>query len=175
MQDTLNQHLGTYLENWQKLVQARNNTEFFASLKPVAVGWKVADRAEYDKLCHDLHDACDKIIETWMNGRWIAKLHLKDSTLNGGITIIKVMQRRPGSSDALGLDHVDFYGKRADKLEEILKHESGLTWTWESNDAVTGYRWISLWFNSTEAKVRDATVLDTIIGELAELNNDIIA
>lgn len=69
MLDELDKALETYGQSWQKLVDNRTNRGFFEGLKPVAVGWKVADRAEYDRLVAELHDQADKIIETWMNGR----------------------------------------------------------------------------------------------------------
>jgi hypothetical protein len=102
-------------------------------------------------------------------------MHLKDEKVGGDIKIIKIMQRRPDSNDALGLDHVDFYGPEVAQATTALDKETNLKWTPESNDAVDNYSWISLWFDGTEAKLRDGTVLDTIIGELQELNNDIKA
>ena len=163
----------TYMQSWRKLQASAQNKSFFASLKPVAVGWKVADSEEYKKLYDACHAQCDKTIETWMNERWIAKLHLKDTTLSEGITILKLMQRRPGSSDALGIDHVDFYNADGQSIEQVLKDEPEIHWTWETNDVVDDYRWISVWFSGTEAKVRNSTVLDTVIEELDQLNNDI--
>jgi hypothetical protein len=175
MLDEINQSLKRYDQKWQALRSSRANQDFFASLKPVAIGWKTADKAQYDKAREELHDSCDRVIETWMNGRWIAKMHLKDSKLEGGITIVKVMQRRPDSEDALGLDHVDFYSPKVADAEEILKQEPDLKWSWESNDVIDSYDWISLWFDGAEAKLKSDTVLDIIQKELAELNAQIIA
>lgn len=173
MLDELNQAIAEYQGKWQRFVGGRLNREFFQALKPVAVGWKVADRAEYDRLCAELHDSCDKIIETWMNGRWIGKMHVRDTKLASGIEIVKVMQRRPGSHDATGLDHVDFYSPEVARAEEVLSQEKDVNWTRETNDAVAGYGWISIWFAGTEAKLKDTTVLDIVIGELGELNRKI--
>ena len=170
MLDEINSALETYNQSWQKLIDDRANRQFFESLKPVAVGWKVADQAEYTQVIAELHDLADKIIETWMNGRWIAKLHLKDTKLTNGVELIKIMQRRPGSDDALGLDHVDFYSPEVASAEPLLKQEQGLNWTWESNDVIQGYDWISIWFEGTEAKLKSDTVLDIIQVELKELN-----
>jgi hypothetical protein len=174
MIDELNSNMKTYFTRWKSLVGAQSDKTFFEALKPVAVGWKVADRAEYDKLLAELHDQTDKIIETWMNGRWVAKLHLT-TPLESGIQLVKLMQRRPDSDDPLGLDHVDFYNPAGNDIEAVVQKEAGLKWTWESNDIVDDYRWISFWFDGTEAKVRNSTVLDTIADELQQLNNDIKA
>lgn len=170
MIDELNTALKGYFTKWDVLVTARKDQAFFTDLKPVAVGWKVADRAEYDKLCTLLHDQSVRIIETWMNGRWIAKVQLKDDSLERGMKIIKVMQRRPGSKDALGLDHVDFYSPKVVDGEAVLKQETDLQWSQESNDIIAGYEWLSIWFEGTEAKIKAGTVFDIIIAELKEVN-----
>lgn len=174
MWDQIVSGLQTYNEQWNELVSDRKNKAFFTQLKPVAVGWKVADREEYDEVCKQLHDDCDRIIETWMNGRWIAKLHLKESTLPGDIRIIKVMQRRPDSNDALGLDHVDFYSKDV-AIDNALQAEGDLGFSTESNDVIAGYEWTSLWFKDSEAKIKADTVMDIIIKELEEINTEIKA
>lgn len=168
--DEINQKLSEYSANWEKLVAARTNKEFFEGLKPVALGWKVADEADYKQLYERLREDCDRIVETWMNDRWIAKMHLKDAKLTGNIEIIKLMQRRPGSDDKLGLDHVDFYSPEVVHADEILSKEQDLKWTHESNDVVDNYDWISIWFNNTEAKLKAATVIDIVTKELQEIN-----
>jgi hypothetical protein len=173
MIDELNQKLQEYSDNWEKLVAGRSDKQFFSNLKPVAAGWKVADEAEYKKLYNELRTQCDRIVETWMNGRWIAKMHLKDTKLTGSIEIVKLMQRRPNSGDALGLDHVDFYSPAVLRAEEVLAKETGLKWTHESNDVVDNYDWISIWFNGTEAKLKAGTVIDIVITELQEIGDRI--
>jgi hypothetical protein len=174
MIEEINQALEAYEQKWQKLISVRHERQFFAHLKPTAVGWKAEDRAEYDRLVADLHDRTDHIIETWMNGRWVAKLHLKDTKLANGAEIVKIMQRRPGSSDAIGLDHVDFYAPDMTHAESVLKSEPNLKWTWESNDIIDSYTWLSIWFDGTEAKLKSDTVLDIIQAELKELNEKLM-
>ncbi len=175
MLEKLNVELDRYLTTWQALIVDRKINEFFSTLKPIAVGWKVADKAEYDLIYDELRLDCDKIVETWMNGRWIAKMHLKSTALPSDVSIIKLMQRRPGSDDALGLDHVDFYGEQVVDAETVLKAESDLKWSTENNDAVAGYEWISIWFDGGEAKLKAGTVLDIIVQELQELNEHLKA
>jgi hypothetical protein len=175
MLDTVNAALGVYGQSWQKLIDGRTNRAFFENLQPTAVGWKTTDRAEYDALVHELHDQADHVIETWMNGRWIAKLHLREGSLANGASIIKIMQRRPGSEDAVGLDHVDFYSPEVNGAEPLLKQEADLNWTWENNDVIEGYDWISVWFEGTEAKLKSDTVLDIIAAELTQLNQKIVS
>lgn len=169
----INAALETYEQKWQKLIAVRHDRKFFAEMMPTAVGWKVADEDEYHRLLTVLHDQTDKIVETWMNERWVAHLHLKDSELANGATILKVMQRRPDSTDGLGLDHVDFYSAAIDHAESYLTGERDLKWSWESNDMTDKYRWISIWFNGTEAKLKNNTVLDILSHELTELSAQI--
>ena len=174
MLEEINSELKDYFISWQDLLASRDDANFFAALKPVALGWKVADKAEYDRIYSMLHDKCATIVETWMNGRWIAKMHLKDTTLEGGITIIKLMQRRPDSTDLIGLDHVDFYTEHTDNGESVISHEPNMTWTHESNDVLEDYNWLSIWFDDTEAKIKNGTVLHNIIRELEITNQKIL-
>jgi len=79
MIDELNNAISDYQVKWDTLVGKCNDKAFFNSLKPVAVGWKVADKLTFDQLSAELHDLSDKVVDVWMNGRWIAKFHLKDA------------------------------------------------------------------------------------------------
>jgi len=165
--------LESYNKKWQALIASRTDRAFFSGLKPVSIGWKVDTDEVYTTAYQALRPQCDKIVETWMNSRWIAKMHLKNTSLAGGIQIIKLMQRRPGADDALGLDHLDFYSPAVKDAETILSKEPGLQWTRETNDAIKGYGWISVWFDSTEAKLKANTVLDIVIQELHDINTTI--
>ena len=175
MLDQINTALQNYFTQWQAVQGARTDETFFAALKPVALGWKTQDRAEYDRIYAELHDDCDHISEVWMNGRWIAKIHLRDQQVEGGIKIIKLMERRPESTDATGLDHVDFYTEATDNGRLVLAAEPNLKWTEETNDVLDDYTWISIWFGETEAKLKHSTVINNVIRELEIINQQIIA
>src|SRR6266540_4685412 len=140
MIDELQTALTEFHAKWHTLVAARKDTSFFEALKPTAIAWKTTDRAEYDKLYAELHDQADQIIETWMNERWVAKFHLRDRQLQGGIEIVKLMQRRPGSTDAVGFDHVDFFSTQdRAAMQAVLQQEPDLKWNVESNSIIEGY------------------------------------
>lgn len=171
MVDEINQAVNGYGKQWAALIEERQDKDYFKKLKPVAVGWKVADQTEYQTVYQQLRPLCDRIVETWMNGRWIAKMHLRDTTLERSIEIIKLMERRPDSDDALGLDHVDFYHPDVEQAEEVLANEKDLKWSHESNDVVDNYDWISIWFDGNEAKLKAQTVIDIVTVELQEINN----
>jgi hypothetical protein len=152
-------------------VANRQQADFFKTLKPTALGWKTTDLDEYDQIFASLRDECDQIHIARLNDRWLATMHLKDAKLEGGIEIVKLMQRRPGSEDKTGLDHLDFMVSDMAKAHEILNNEPNLKWTNETNNP--NCHWISIWFENTEAKIRDGSVIDVCIAELKDVNTNI--
>ena len=171
MIDELTAAIREYQTKWQALVAERDNKAFFESLKPTSVAWKTTDLADYDAKMAELRDMCDQIFVVWMNDRWIAKLHLKDAILPMNLRIIKLMQRRPDSTDAVGLDHVDFYTPDGGTIEPTLKKEPNLKWNYEKNNA----EWHSVWFAGTEAKIRDDTICSVCADELLATEKAILA
>ena len=170
MIDEINQSLKAYQAKWQELVSNRKNKAFFKDLLPTAIAWKTVDLADFDTRFKELRDLCDKVHLGWVNDRWLATLNLKNTNLEWDIQVIKLMQRRPGSDDPIGLDHVDFYAKTID--ETVLKQEPDLKWTTESNNPHCS--WLSIWFTGTEAKIRTDTVLDVCIAELQDASKAIV-
>jgi hypothetical protein len=169
MIDELNQELEDYRAKWQTLISERTDKTFFAGQKPTAVGWKAEDIKDLDKKFEELRGLCDQIHFGWLNERWLITMHLKNTKLAWDIEVIKLMQRRPGSSDKVGLDHLDLLSKSNPKAESVLKSEPNLKWTKESND----YRckWLSIWFAGTEAKLRTDTVIEVCIREMQEADD----
>jgi hypothetical protein len=168
MIDELRASLKTYEEKWHALAAERSDKAFFEGLRPTSVAWKTEDLADYDARMAELRDLCDQIFVVWMNGRWIAKLHLKEGLLPWNLRIIKLMQRRPGSTDPTGLDHVDFYTTAA--IEPVLIAEQDLKWTFEKNNA----QWHSVWFEGGEAKIRNDTICGVCADELRETEKEIL-
>lgn len=169
----MNEATTVYLEKWRSLVEDRKNKDFFRQLKPTSVGWKTTDAREFNRLFLELRDHCDQIHLGWVNERWLASLHLKDTALPGGITIIKLMQRRPGSSDPVGLDHLDFHANSEDGIKSVLADEPDLSAAEESNNPLC--HWHSIRFDGLEAKLRSGTVLDVCIAELKEVSKQFYA
>src|SRR5260370_14095800 len=157
MIEELNKAIGEYQTKWQALVAGRRDKVFFESLKPTSVGWKTEDLADFNKRFAEMRDDCEQIHLVWLNGRWIATMILRDTKLDWGIATIKLMQRRPNSADAVGLDHVDFYSPHAIDSQTIAAKEPDLKLTDEVNGLC---KWTSLWFDGTEAKLRHETVID---------------
>jgi hypothetical protein len=172
MIDELREKVITYLDEWALLSEQRQNKAFFANLKPTAVGWKATDRDELMKQLAEVRDLCDQIHFGWVNERWLITLHFKELLLPGNITVLKLMERRPGSNDPVGLDHVDFYAGGGN-VKTALKNETDLRYEEEKNGAHC--KWISVWFDGGEAKLRNDTVLKVCADEMLEFEEKIIA
>ncbi|HEY5805787.1 MAG TPA: hypothetical protein VIS56_00175 [Candidatus Saccharimonadales bacterium] len=170
MFDELNRAIDEYQSKWNVLVAQRKNKDFFERLKPTAAAWKAADQAAFDQMFGLWRTACDYVVVTWLNERWYAVMHLKTDTLSGGLEIIKLMQRRPNSTDATGLDHIDFLDTEETNTKAVLAEEPDIKWSEESNG---DSKWTSIWFEGTEAKLRQETPLDIDIAELQQINNKI--
>lgn len=173
MQDELNRAIEEYRHNWQLLVEQRHNRTFFENQKPTAVAWKMKDADELHARFSELRDLCDQIHFGWVNERWLITMRLKGEPLNWGMSVIKLMQRRPGSSDATGLDHVDFYSAENDAANTVLQAESDLKWNEERNGEHC--KWTSVWFAGVEAKIRTDTVLAPCIAELQDIETALTA
>ncbi len=170
MVEELQKSLETYLNGWQQFADARDDKQYFAKLKPTAVGWKFTDRQELMQRLDEVRDLCDQIHFGWINERWAVCGYLRDSTLPGGVKIIKLMERRPGSTDPVGLDHVDFYTPNDDVQSHVEQED--IKWTEESNGEYC--KWISVWFDQGEAKLRTDTVFKVCADEMLEYQQRII-
>lgn len=173
MFDEYNAALETYEQKWQKLVADRQNQSFFEALKPTSIGWKVADLQEFNERFMALRDQSDQVHMGWINERWLATFHLKDESLASGITLVKLMQRRPGSTDAAGLDHLDYFIPTDDDAKAVLAAEPDIQWTEERNGEHC--KWLSVWFDGAEAKLRRDTVLEVCADELMDCHAAITA
>lgn len=171
MIDQLNQAIAEYRQKWEKLMEGRADRQFFAECRPISVGWKIADLAAYDKLYAELREYCDQTHAISKNDRWLATMHLKDTKLEWGIEVVNLMQLRPGSEDVLGLDNINFLCPRYAEADDILAREPSLKWTHESNGPYS--EWISLWFDSTEAKLRPITIIDVSLAEYKEVRDKV--
>jgi len=160
-----------FLDGWQQFAQARTNADYFANLKPTAIGWKYTDRDEVMQHFAEIRDLCEQVHFGWINERWVICMYLKDATLPGDIKVIKLMERRPGSTDAVGLDHVDFYDA-TDTAKQHAEQEPDIKWTEESNGAHC--KWISIWTDAGEAKLRTDTVLNVCAKEMLEYEQRIL-
>lgn len=164
--------INSYVAKWQAFAQERHNQVFFETLPPTAVGWKVFDHLDFEATCKQLMELSEQAHYGWVNERWLTTFYLKDDVLPQGIRIVKIMERRPGSTDAVGLDHVDFYVPKGHDAKEMVAKESEVRWTEETNG--THCTWISVWFDGTEAKLRTDTVLQVCADEMLEYQQHVL-
>ncbi|HET8669527.1 MAG TPA: hypothetical protein VFM05_02550 [Candidatus Saccharimonadales bacterium] len=172
MIDEINAAIGHYRKKWEELLADRADRQLFENLRPVSVGWKVADTNMFDETYRQLRDQCDLTSSIYKNARWLSTMHLRDRPLEWGIRVINLMQRRPTSEDALGLDNVNFYTDRYHELDDILGSEPELKWSHESCGEHS--EWISLWFLGTEAKLRPKTTIGISIAELQAVERQLL-
>lgn len=171
MVDELQKYTQAFLDNWHKFAQARNDATYFEQLKPTAVGWKCTDRDELMRYFAEIRDLCEQIHFGWVNERWLISAYLKDTPLPDGIRVIKLMERRPGSTDAVGLDHVDFYSV-TDGVKARIEQEPDVQWSEERNGEHC--KWISIWTDAGEAKIRTDTVFKVCADEMLEYQQRIL-
>lgn len=160
-----------YLDGWQHFAATRSDSEYFQELQPTAIGWKFTDRQAALQAFDEIRDLCEQAHFGWINERWVISVYLKNTTLPGNIQVIKLMERRPGSTDAVGLDHVDFY-TNDEAVKDRVSAEPDLKWNEETNGAHC--KWISVWFDQGEAKLRNDTVLKVCADEMLEYEQRII-
>lgn len=167
--DEIKTSIKKYFTEWHAwAVQAK---EFaFGELKPVHAAWKVPDEASLGQKITELLPYTNQSHIGTVDNRKIALLVQQDQSLE--VPVIQIMQRRPGTADPLGLDHVAFYCADMAALESALK-TAPYKWEHQSNP---GHAWISLWFGDSqrEAKFFDHTSLDLGARGLKETSQKII-
>lgn len=171
--DELCHAMEEYHEKWHALIKERADRIFFEQLKPTAVGWKVLNRVELEDRFAALRDMSEHIHFGWVDERWLITLYLKEECLSGHVRVVKLMERRPGSTDLIGLDHVDFLLPDGSDAKGVLAKEHELQWTEEKSGSHC--KWLSLWFGGTEAKLRSDTVLQVCADELLEAQRQLLA
>jgi hypothetical protein len=164
MIDEINKAIVAYQAKWRALCATRKNRQFFDGLTPTSVGWKVKATSDFDHAVTELRSLCDEIVLVRMNNRWVAKLILRDNLLAWDVPIIKILQLRPGSSDATGMDHIDFYSQLAEPEVEKMLAAEDIHWSHEANRP--DYTWASIWFDGTEAKIKNYTIVDIYTRQL---------
>jgi hypothetical protein len=139
-----------------------------ANLEPVTIGWKVQDIDEYNEtiskfLKNDLVEQCHI---GFVDSRYIASIVFKKPIFKN-VYILKLMQRRPNSTDPVGLDHMDLPVNSLEEMEKELENHNVSDWEYESNES---HKWISVKFGGTEAKFVDHIVLDVCVKELRDVS-----
>lgn len=165
--DDINQAATAYFTKLDTFVEQHGLTK----REPSTLAWKVTDIAEYcvalgDFLKSDLVAQCHI---GFVDKRYIAAIVFKEP-LYRDIRILKLMQRRPDSTDPVGLDHADFLIDDLTAFEAELTEHKVPKWSYESNEM---HKWISVWFAGTEAKFVDHLVLDVGVKELQDITKQL--
>lgn len=163
MIDSINVKLVKYLARWQEFEKSLINAGLDGPLKPTAIGWKVANRKNFDIAHTELMAISEQCHVGTVDNRLIGSYVLK--TPLAGVPIIKLMQLRPGSQDPTGMDHMDFYVEDLKEAKKALE-DINADWKEESNEV---HSWLSVRFGKDlkyEAKFVDHLVLGAAIKEL---------
>ena len=171
--EALSQSMDKYFMRWYEYVSRRGLFSISDNLRPVAVGWKVGNRTEYRRVMSVLDNYASQIHSVTVGKRKFATVIL-DKPLSRNISVIKVIERREGSRDAVGLDHVDFYLPIIEGIAEMLERGQA-NWRRQGND---NYKRISVRFGPEslfEAKIIDHTVLNMAADELNYASQKILS
>lgn len=162
--EALSQSLEKYFTKWDEYVSRMGLFSVAEKMRPLAVGWKVSSNAEYRRTMSVLDNFASQIHSVGVGKRKFATVVLNEP-LAKGITVIKVIERRAGSRDVVGLDHIDFYLPMVEGIAEMLDRGQA-NWRRQGNDK---YKRLSVRFGPEslyEAKIIDHTVLDIAADEL---------
>jgi hypothetical protein len=170
--EALSQSLDKYFAKWDEYVARMGLYAIASKMRPLAVGWKVGNRAEYRRVMSVLDMYAKQIHSVTVGDRKFATVVLNEP-LARGITILKIIERREGSRDVVGLDHVDFYLPIIEGIAEMLERGEA-NWRRQGNDT---YKRVSVRFGPEslyEAKIIDHTVLDIAADELENAGKKIL-
>ncbi|HSX34019.1 MAG TPA: hypothetical protein VLF62_00035 [Candidatus Saccharimonadales bacterium] len=172
MHEELHAEINNYQFHWKDWIAHRTHRDFFEQLQPTGIGWKTADMAEFDKRFAVLRAHSDQVHLGWVNKRWIATFVLREP-LAWNIRIVKLMQRRAGVNDPVGLDHLDFLVGEGLTADHLKTQDPELNVTDEENGEHC--KWVSIWFKGSEAKLRSDTTLDVCITEMQHASKELRA
>lgn len=154
---TLDKGLRDYFVTWERFANTVALDGLFRQAVPTAVAYKVTDRTEFMQILGDVIDQAEQVHVGTVDNRKIAAAVMKES-FRGHIPILKLMERRPGSDDPTGLDHVDFYYDGPPVPLQAFTAAGGTAEKQENRS----HEWVSVRFGDHgiyEAKLVDHTVL----------------
>ena len=157
---------------WRKLLQEYQLEALGDHVVATTVSWKVGDKARLFADLQMIAPYVEQVHVGTVDKRYIASCVLHEP-LEADLWIIKVLERRPGATDPLGLDSVDFITKDPQKVYETFK-AIGLTVAKERNAV---HDWVSVRFGTNdefEAKFTDHLVLDVTIKEMKSAADHIL-
>lgn len=171
--DSLVSMLQDYDAAWEQLV-ARNDLQTFEQLAiPTTISWKVDGHKALFNNLEQLAAQTEQVHIGTVNNRFIASVVLLEPYRD--IRLIKILERRAGSSDLLGLDSIDHLVENVTAVSEQLAKAVDCTLQKEHNDR---HNWLSLRFGSNrefEAKFTDHLVLQVAQKEMSQAEKEILS
>jgi hypothetical protein len=161
--DSLKDSLVSYRKAWKAFVIINHFEAVEHDWQPVAISWKVEHKVALYSNLRLIGGQASQVHIGTVSDRFIALALLKKEYQ--GVHIVKLLERRPGSHDVLGLDSLDYHVSDLGQAYKLLK-ATGARVTREHNDA---HEWLSLRFGRNheyEAKFIDHSLLDVAIQEL---------
>jgi hypothetical protein len=163
-----------YKYAWEALIKNyKLDMSVTEKMVPTTISWKVTDKSLlYENLNNNGH-LVEQVHVGTVNDRYIASA-LLHSPIENTIWILKILERRKGSDDLLGLDSIDYLAR---DLEEVYKEftGAGLQISKEENDM---HSWLSLRFGEDlqhEAKFVDHLLTNVAVKELKLKESDILS
>lgn len=170
---TLQEQLEVYDAEWQELIERLALQALSSEIKASSVGWKVDGVEAFGNILGQLLMEFPQVHVGPVNDVRLIGSIILPSYIYREARVLKLMQRRPGSTDPLGLDHVDFTVRDLAATQTILT-ASGVQVTPEQNDS---HSWLSVRFgneNRQEAKFVDHNVIEVCIQELKETRDKLV-
>jgi hypothetical protein len=168
---SLAEALNDYEDAWARFLSAYKLDDFLELVTPTTISWKVADKAELFKNLEQLGDLTEQVHIGTVNDRFIASVLLYKPVKS--MQIVKILERRTSSEDALGLDSIDYFVKDNEVIYKMLKKaEANIV-----KDHNSMHDWLSLRFgedNRYEAKFTTHLVLEVGIKELRLATDQLI-
>jgi hypothetical protein len=168
--DSLKIALANYQKAWKAFIVINHFESIEPTWRPAAISWKVEHKVALYGNLRLIGDQAEQIHIGTINDRFIAMAVLKKKFAD--VRIIKLLERRPGSSDLLGLDSLDYYVEDLEGTYDLLK-AAGARVEKQHND---WHEWLSLRFGKNheyEAKFLDHPLLDIAIQELTDIRNSL--
>lgn len=155
--------LHEYEAAWKAFLVVHHLEPLSQLAKPTTLSWKVADKIELYRNLAENAGQIEQVHIGTVNGRYIASCALHETF--EGLPILKILERRPGSDDPLGLDSLDYLVKDEEEVFQLVKAAGGAIEK-QSNEV---HAWLSLRFGDKkqyEAKFTDHLVLEVGMKEL---------
>jgi hypothetical protein len=170
--NSLDHMLDAYDTAWQDFIAANSLQSFIESALATTIGWKVDSQKALFENLEQLAGGSEQMHIGTVNNRFIATVVLIKPFRE--MRLIKILVRRSGSNDPLGLDSIDYLVENLTAVSEQLAKSNSCTLQKDHNDL---HSWLSLRFGTNrefEAKFTDHLVLEVAQKEMALSEKEIL-